>query len=822
MRKIWDIPGGVHPPEHKTQSLSKPLFELGLPPEIILPVSQHIGAPATPVVSVGEKVLKGQLIAEGKEFISANVHASTSGTIKAIEDRPLPHASGFNGLCLVIEPDGEDKWAELTPTSDYHKIDRPILVEKIQQSGIVGMGGAGFPTSVKLSTPLKIDTLVINGTECEPYITADDILMQTSADEILEGIQLLDYLLSEPENILIAIEENKPKAIEAMQEAVKAAGNSRIEVVSLPVKYPSGGEKQVIQLLTGIEIPSGKLPADVGVVCQNIATVLASYRAVRYGEPLISRITTVTGEAYGIQRNIIARLGTPVKYVLDTHQYNESKASRLVMGGPMMGFTLLDSAAPIVKTTNCLLAPSYEESPAPSPAQACIRCGMCAEACPASLLPQQLYWYARAEDEDKLKAHNLFDCIECGACSYACPSHIPLVQYYRAAKGQIKKHAVEKQQSDRARQRFEFHKERIELEKAERAKAREEAAEKAKQKKLEKKQAGEKKPAPVPTPAAGSKDSKANIKPPGDEEARLNRNLLSTEERLKKLHSRVSELENTDPTQAEGIRARIKEAELKKKTLLEKLSVFAATGTQDPEQQSSEAQNPKAQVIETTTSNADASNKKNAASTKSKIKDLASELIVENHEANSSSDESSENRPRELMSPEERLVHDRSANVLQEQLAKTQHKLEQTDPNDTETLTALEMSINILTQRLASAEKHSLETAVNPARSKETITPISADMPPQRKPDSLSDAIFASMEKVVESKRSENTNPNDLSHQLQQKIESLEVHLKEATQKLNDNRDTSLTSDLANKVDSLTRKIEISREALKELFEQDD
>ncbi|MGI1678577.1 MAG: electron transport complex subunit RsxC [Cellvibrionaceae bacterium] len=807
MRKIWDTPGGVHPPEHKAQSLAKPLFELGLPSEIILPVSQHIGAPAIPIVAVGEKVLRGQLVAEGKEFVSANVHASTSGTIKAIEDRPLPHASGFSGLCVVIEPDGDDKWVELTPTSDYKTIDRIALLEKIQQSGIVGMGGAGFPTSIKLSTQLKIDTLVINGTECEPYITADDMLMQISSDEIIEGVLLLDYLLNEPKNILIAIEDNKPKAITAMKEAVKAVGNSRIEVVPLPVKYPSGGEKQVIQMLTGIEIPSGKLPADIGAVCQNIATVLASYRAVRYGEPLTSRITTVTGEAYGTQRNVIARIGTPVSYVLDTHQYDEKKATRLVMGGPMMGFTLLDSAAPIVKTTNCLLAPSLEESPPPSPAQACIRCGMCAEACPASLLPQQLYWYARAEDEEKLQAHNLFDCIECGACSYACPSHIPLVQYYRAAKSQIKKHAVEKEHSDRARQRFEFHKERIEIEKAERVKAREEAAEKAKQRKLEKQQAKAKaeqdaKDQEEQNPATkdGAQEEPAKVKPPGDEEARLNRNLISTEERLKKLNTRATELEKTDPTQAEGVRARIKEAELKKKTLLEKLSAVSslrATNTNDSGNPENEVEQPQANTSES-------------------IPELKTET---------KKSEQPKEKLRDGMSQEERRAYDSSITVLEDQLAKTQKKLDSTDPEDNETLTALQMSVNILTQRLTStktnppsADQATKNDSID--NSEKEITPLSEVIRSKDKSGSLSDAIFASMEKVVESKRSEND--NSLNNQLQQKIDSLETRLEEAKKILTDNREKALAASLTEDVSKLEHKLEVSREALKELVEQDD
>jgi Na+-translocating ferredoxin:NAD+ oxidoreductase subunit C len=481
VRKLWEIPGGIHPPEHKAQSLVRPLVTLPVPPLVVLPVSQHLGAPAEPVVTAGQQVLKGQLLARGKTAVSANVHASTSGTVTAIEDRPLPHPSGLEGLCMVVEPDGADRWIDLHPCEDHARMEPADLLEKIQAAGIAGMGGAGFPTALKLAGSLPIQTLIINGTECEPYITADDVLMQSQAGEVVRGLQLLAFLLQEPSDILIAIEDNKPQAIGAMTRAVAEAGDSRVAVVPLPTIYPSGGERQLVQRLTGQEVPSGKLPAHVGVVCQNVATVVAAYRAVRFGEPLIERITTVTGEAFANQRNVRVRLGTPIQFVLEQHGYDPERASRLVMGGPMMGFRIADPAAPVIKTTNCLLAPSWEEAPPPPPPQACIRCGLCAEACPAGLLPQQLYWYARAQDEDKLKAHHLFDCIECGACTYVCPSHIPLVQFYRAAKGDIRHRETDKQQADLARQRFEFRKQRVAEEKAARASARAEAQAKARQ-----------------------------------------------------------------------------------------------------------------------------------------------------------------------------------------------------------------------------------------------------------------------------------------------------------------------------------------------------
>lgn len=503
--KVWELPGGIHPPQHKSQSLQLPLGEIPLPPFLVIPLNQHMGTPARAIVQVGERVLAGQLIGIADGTFSANTHASTSGTVLAIESRAIPHPSGMSSESVIIEPDGKHEWVQLTPCEDYLQLDRLQLLDKIRAAGVAGLGGAGFPTAVKLApkSTQVIDTLILNGAECEPYITADDMLMQTQAQELVAGTLLLSHILHHPKNLLIGIEDNKPTAIAAVKAAVAGAKALRseaanIQVVVIPTKYPSGGAKQLTQILTGREIPSGHHSADVGVICVNVATAAAAWRAVRFGEPLISRITTVVGEALTTQRNINVLLGTPIDYVLEQHGFNLKQASRVVMGGPMMGFTLLDLAAPVIKTTNCILAPSTQELPEPQPAQACIRCGMCAEVCPASLLPQQLFWYAQAEDFDRLESHNLFDCIECGACSYVCPSTIPLVQYYRAAKGTIRLHEIEKEKSDRSRQRFEFRQQRIAKEEAEKeAKrlARQKAAEEAKKKLAEKAAEAAKNPA---------------------------------------------------------------------------------------------------------------------------------------------------------------------------------------------------------------------------------------------------------------------------------------------------------------------------------------
>lgn len=588
--KVWELPGGIHPPENKTQSLQLPLGEIPLPPVMVIPLNQHMGTPAQPVVKVGDRVLAGQLIGAADGTFSANTHASTSGTVIAIEDRAIPHPSGMNAESVVIQPDGKHEWIEREECADYRALDRLDLLQKIRAAGVAGLGGAGFPTAVKLApkSTQVIDTLILNGAECEPYITADDMLMQVRADQLVAGTLLLSHILHHPRNLLIGVEDNKPKAIAALKAAVAGAAvndpeAAKIQVVAFPTKYPSGGAKQLIQILTGREIPSGHHSADIGVICVNVGTAVAAWRAVRYGEPLISRITTVVGESLQTQRNIDVLIGTPISFVLAQHGFDASRASRVVMGGPMMGFSLLDLDAPVIKTTNCILAPAKQELPPPQPAQACIRCGMCAEVCPVSLLPQQLFWYAQAEDFDRLESHNLFDCIECGACSYVCPSTIPLVQYYRAAKGSIRQHEIEKEKADRSRQRFEFRKARIAKEEAEKeAKrlARLKAAEEAKKKLAEK-------AAAAPATAAATADvvtaavAKASAvqASPDEQKAKLERLLAAAKNGLEFAKKPLVPNEagaSITEEQLEKQKARIKQAELKVAEVEKKLADFLA------------------------------------------------------------------------------------------------------------------------------------------------------------------------------------------------------------------------------------------------------
>ncbi|PIE44209.1 MAG: electron transport complex subunit RsxC [Gammaproteobacteria bacterium] len=480
MRKIWDFPGGVHPADNKTQSTGQAIKPAPIPPLLVLPVSQHIGNPAQPIVTIGQTVLKGEKIAEAVGPVSVPVHAPTSGVVCDIKQQVIAHPSGMTDLCISIQPDGEDSWIERISERDYHAMSHEQIREIVRDKGIAGMGGAGYPTEIKLHPPrhTKVHTLIINAAECEPYITADDMLLRERTKAVLAGVEILIFLL-EPKECVIGIEDNKPEAIAALLEAKK---DSQIEIAVVPTKYPSGGEKQLIKLLTNLEVPKGGIPADIGIVCQNAGTAAAIYDAVVLDKPLISRIVTVTGQGVTEPRNFNSMIGTPVGDLLNAAGYQESATERLIIGGPMMGFAIDDVQVPIVKTTNCIIAASQAEIPSARPEQACIRCGYCVDACPMELLPQQLFWFSKNKELDKAELFNLQDCIECGACSYVCPSSIPLVQYFRFAKGEIRQLSIDKAKSDKARLRFEFRQQRLAREAAEKEtkrKARAAAAAKA-------------------------------------------------------------------------------------------------------------------------------------------------------------------------------------------------------------------------------------------------------------------------------------------------------------------------------------------------------
>ena len=465
--KLWDFHGGIHPAENKALSNKQPIKAAGIPHELVLPLKQHIGSRGDIIVNIGDHVLKGQPLTQGDIAMCVPIHAPSSGTITAIEQRTTAHPSGLTDLCIVIATDDKDTWCHAEQYPDYQDRDPAELIEAIRLAGIAGLGGAGFPTARKLQGGLgNVDILIINAAECEPYITADDRLMQDYADEVIEGIRILRHIIA-PKLTLIGIEDNKPDAIKALEACVNEDDNIIIRVI--PTKYPSGSSKQLVKLLTGREVPSQARSTSIGVIMQNVGTAFAIKRAIVNGEPLIERVVTLTGEAFKQRGNVFALLGTPIAYLLEKFGYKaDKKYPRVIIGGSLMGFTLPHANVPITKITNCILTPKRKELPLHTYEMACIRCSACADACPASLLPQQLQWYAKDKNYDKCEEYNLSDCIECGACAYVCPSEIPLVQYYRQAKAEIWERQQDEMSAERARQRFEAKQQRMERDKADR------------------------------------------------------------------------------------------------------------------------------------------------------------------------------------------------------------------------------------------------------------------------------------------------------------------------------------------------------------------
>ncbi|MCK5902880.1 MAG: electron transport complex subunit RsxC [Cocleimonas sp.] len=477
---FWTFHGGVHPECHKAMSTQRAIQTLPLPKQLIIPVQQHIGSPAELLVTVGDTVFKGQPIATmASQQLGATIHAPSSGTIEAIKKHNIPHPSALDGLCVVLRLDGDDDWGDYQPIAyaDLDQYTNKQLLARIETAGLVGLGGAAFPSFVKLKNSSKkgIETLIINAAECEPYISCDDMLMRERADEIVKGLQVLLRLL-QPTRCLIGIEDNKPEAIVAIKKATTPFDN--VAVCAIPTLYPSGGEKQLIKILTNKEVPDGGIPFDIGMLCHNIATVYSLYNAVIKGEPLLSRVVTVTGDGVKQPQNIETLIGTPVSDLIKQAGGYTEKAQRLIMGGPMMGFTLPHDAIPVVKASNCFLIASVsalQQTKSPHALQAqmpCIRCGKCMVACPVNLLPQQLYWHTQAKDFEKVVAHHLSSCIECGCCDFVCPSHIPLVSYFRFAKSELRSQQLTLEKANISRERHEFQEFRRQREKEERAEKR--------------------------------------------------------------------------------------------------------------------------------------------------------------------------------------------------------------------------------------------------------------------------------------------------------------------------------------------------------------
>lgn len=463
-RNYWTFHGGVHPEFHKEASTQQPIAPIKRPQHLIIPVQQHIGGTAELLVKQGERVFKGQPLAiMAKGVLGSTLHAPSSGVITAIEKKPVPHLSSLDGLCIELTLDGQDDWGgyRLTPYPTFEQQNQQQLLARIEAAGLVGLGGAAFPSFVKIkgATTKPLNTLIINAAECEPYITCDDMLMRERADEIAIGIRILLQLLT-PKQCLIGIEDNKPEAIAALQQATQSLPT--VTVCPIATHYPSGGEKQLIKILTGKEVPVNGLPSDLTILCHNVATSYALYKAVVEGEPLISRIVTLTGDGVNNPQNIEALIGTPIHNLVQQAGGYTANAQRLIMGGPMMGITLKNDDIPMVKASNCFLIASISSLQqahsihSSQPQMPCIRCGQCMQACPAELLPQQLFWHTQAKDFERVKEHHIDSCIECGCCDFVCPSHIPLVSYFRFAKAEIQAQEIAQEKSDSSRKRHEF------------------------------------------------------------------------------------------------------------------------------------------------------------------------------------------------------------------------------------------------------------------------------------------------------------------------------------------------------------------------------
>lgn len=453
--------GGLRLKLHHDESTRKPIVTMPLPDRLILPLQQHIGDAATPCVNPGNYIFKGQLLASAPNPLSAAVHAPTSGILTAIKQHPIPHPNGINTTCLILEPDEKDRWIEKdTSCMHYANIPAQQLINRIRAAGIVGLGGAAFPSDIKLRTTNAIDILIINAAECEPYIACDDMLMRQYAHDIIHGIMITKKCLS-AKRCLIGIEDFMEEAYAALKIAIETQNASGIEIIVVPTLYPTGGERQLIKVITGKEVPTNGLPADIGIICHNVATAAAIYRAVVLGEPLISRIITITGRGIVDPRNIQVLFGTPIKDIIAFCGGYTEQAERLIMGGPMMGYALQSDELPITKTSNCILVAAQNELATPHEPQPCIRCGLCEQACPANLLPQQLYWYAKASDTEKLNEYGLSACIECGCCAYVCPSEIPLVDNYREAKSKIRNIEIQQEKAQHAQQRFDARQQRL-------------------------------------------------------------------------------------------------------------------------------------------------------------------------------------------------------------------------------------------------------------------------------------------------------------------------------------------------------------------------
>ena len=471
--------GGLHLNDCKAPACDVPLNTCTMPAELVIPLNMHAGVDAEPTVSVGDNVTAWRIIATGVGPVSANIHSPASGVVTHIEPRPMISRSGIEEMAIVIATEAEIESQE-PPADWFDELSQPpeAIHAQISGAGIVGLGGAGFPTGTKIASSLDAKTLLINGAECEPYISCDDRTMRELGTEVIAGAFLIakaagcDY-------IQVGIEDNKPEAISKLEAVIQALPGhlqKRISIQVCPTRYPMGGEKQLLETITSNQVPSGTYPAEIGYLVQNVGTALAVYEAVVLNKPLISRIVTMTGKAVSKPGNYRVPIGTPVSHLLKEAGVNTSECHQLIHGGPMMGYPLADQDRPISKLTNCLIAATVDEIPELPTEQPCIRCGQCAEVCPAKLLPQQLLWFSKSEELEKAEQFKINDCIECGLCAYVCPSHIPLVDYYRFTKSEIRIQTRDRLKAERSKVKFDARNERIEQERLEKERIKAEKA----------------------------------------------------------------------------------------------------------------------------------------------------------------------------------------------------------------------------------------------------------------------------------------------------------------------------------------------------------